>query len=146
MPPLPGPKPGKEGPFTLNEDVSDSRVVGGELEGLLLEGATLFHLGSDQQRNQQQARESASGHSQDNPWALQIIGDRGVPGGLYLLRSGGSCGKVVGAGPSSRRRLFLLPLGRLVKPHSLLANKRFHSKHFGIQPLSANSASLTPPT
>ena len=135
---LPGPKPGKEGLFTFNEDVSDSRGPGGGICSLSEKGPS-FSAGTYwETNNSHPGKEGVSGHSPNKLQALHILLLRGM-----YYRGGGSCGKVVGAG--SHGHLFCLwaehrGLSRCCQ------TKGFTASIFGSHLLSGNGPYLTPPT
>ena len=74
---LPGPKPGKEGLFTFNEDVSDSRGPGGGICSLSEKGPS-FSAGTYwETNNSHPGKEGVSGHSPNKLQALHILLLRG---------------------------------------------------------------------
>lgn len=83
---LPGPKPGKEGPFNFNGDVSDSRGAGGGICSLSEKGPS-FSAGTYwETNNSHPGKERVSGHSPGKLQALHILLLRGK-----YCRGGGSC-------------------------------------------------------
>lgn len=87
---LPGPKPGKEGTFTFNEDVSDSRGVWKEVATCLRRDSQYHPPGK-----------AHLGIPQDNLWVLRIL-----PGsGLHFPRDWGAWVKIVGAVSTYQRWL-----------------------------------------
>lgn len=135
---LPGPKPGKEGPFNFSGDVSDSRGAGGGICSLSEKGPS-FSAGTYWETdNSHPGKERVSGHSPGKLQALHILLLRGK-----YCRGGSSCWKVVGAG--SHGQLFCLWAEYRGLSWSC-QTKGFTASIFGSHLLSGNGPYLTPPT